>query len=387
MKKFSIVVIILLVLGACKKKDDHDNTPPPPPPAPADTTFYTGMDLSYQPFLDNFNFDYKDEQGEVIDNVIQWVKDNGVNLIRIRLFHTPDPGNAVLSEGSLESVIALSKKVKASGNKILLDLHYSDTWADPGHQNLPAAWNSLSFEKVSDSLYAYTKHVLLRMHEEGVLPEFVQIGNETNAGFLWNHGKLWIGDDDSNWPNYTNLVKSALSAVGFVVTQTGSKIKTMIHFAGLENADYFFQKLYEYGVGYDIIGMSHYHDWHTKDLQALQDGLIEITGKYGKPVMIVETRYPFTLGWNDWTHNAVGEESQLIPGYPATPEGQRDYFSNFVQLLKGIPNRKGIGFVYWAPDMVAFDGPESTQGSSMENLATWDFENKALPVFDVFRQY
>ncbi len=384
MKKLTILFLAFLVLNCCKKKDEPDPNPPAPD---VDTTFYTGMDLSYQPFLENYDFDYKDENGEVIDDLIQWVSDNGVNLIRIRLFHSPDPTNPILSASGLESVIPLSKKIKAGGNDILLDIHYSDTWADPGNQHVPEAWEGLSFDAISDSVYQYTKYILLSMHQQGVLPEIIQIGNETNSGFLWDHGKLWTGDDDNNWPNYTILIKSALSAVAYVVKETGTGIKTMIHFAGLDNADYFMQKLSEYGVGFDIMGMSHYHNWHTKDLQALQDGLSEITSQYGKPVMIVETRYPFTLGWNDWTHNTVGEEGQLIPGYQASPEGQKEYFINFAQLLKDIPGHKGIGFVYWAPDMVAFDGPESTHGSSMENVAAWDFENKALPVFDVFRNY
>jgi arabinogalactan endo-1,4-beta-galactosidase len=345
------------------------------------------MDLSYQPFLDNYDFDYKDEQGQVIDNVIQWVSDNGVNLVRIRLFHNPLENDPVMNASNLQNVIQLSKKVKASGNKILLDFHYSDTWADPGKQFTPSAWSGLSFDILSDSLYEYTKNVLFKMHSEGVMPDMVQIGNETNNGFLWDHAKLWIGNDDDNWPNYTILVKRALSAVGYVEQQTGSEIKTIIHFAGLKNVDYFFQKMYEYGVGYDIIGISHYHNWHNQDLDEVASILSDLANEQGKQILIVETRYPFTLGWNDWTHNIIGEESQLIPGYPATEVGQKEYFINFVNLIKGIPNNKGIGFVYWAPDMLAFDGPESTSGSSWENLSTWDFENKALPVFEVFRQY
>ena len=385
MNKAIILILTLLIFFSCKKDEKPEWNPPVDPPDTGDSTFFTGMDLSYQPFLENYDFDYKDENGVVIDNLLQWVKDNGVNLIRVRLFHTPDPSNLIHSASSLEEVIILCKKIKATGNNIFLDIHYSDKWADPGQQTVPAAWEGLSNEILQDSVYNYTKYVLSSMKNQDVLPEIVQIGNETNSGFLWDQGKLWIGDDD-NWPAYTILVKSAMDAVAEVETENSVDIKTMIHVAGAKNADYFFQKLEEYQVSWDIIGLSHYHNWHTQDLDALQQGLNELAAKYKKPIMIVETRYPFTLGWNDWTHNSVGIEDQLIQGFPATPEGQKAYFDNFVKILKNVPNKNGVGFIWWAPDMVAFDGPESTNGSSMENLSTWDFENRALPVFEVFKQ-
>ncbi len=102
--------------------------------------------------------------------------------------------------------------------------------------------------------------------------------------------------------------------------------------------------------------------------------------------MIVGTQYPFTLEWNDWTHNTVGLESQLITEYPATPDGQKAYMENWVHMLKSIPNNLGKGIVWWAPDMVDFDGPESTNGSSRENLCAFDFQNQILPVFDIFKE-
>jgi len=383
-KNIAFIIILLLFLS-CQKDDKPEWNPPVDPPDTSDSTFYTGMDLSYQPFLDDYNVDYRDENGVLINNLFQWVKDNGVNLVRVRLFHTPNPSDAILSASSLENVIDLCKKIKATGNNIFLDIHYSDKWADPGQQSPPAAWQDLSFELLQDSIFNYTKYVLTTMKTQNVLPQVVQIGNETNSGFLWDQGKLWIGDDD-NWLAYTTLVKSAMNAVDDVETENSVAIKTMIHIAGTNGANYFFQKLEEYNVSWDMIGLSHYHDWHTQDLNALQRGLNELAANYKKPIMIVETRYPFTLGWNDWTNNVVGSEDHLITGYPATPEGQKAYFDNFVEILKTVPNNLGVGFVWWAPDMVAFDGPQSRNGSHMENVCTWDFENKALPVFDVFRK-
>jgi arabinogalactan endo-1,4-beta-galactosidase len=112
----------------------------------------------------------------------------------------------------------------------------------------------------------------------------------------------------------------------------------------------------------------------------------ELATTFQKPIMIVETSYAFTLGWNDWTNNVIGLESQLLPAYPATPEGQKAFFLKLVQMVENIPNKLGKGVVWWAPDMVAFNGPESTSGSSFENLCVFDFDNKVLPVMEVFKE-
>ena len=116
----------------------------------------------------------------------------------------------------------------------------------------------------------------------------------------------------------------------------------------------------------------------------MADSLSVLSSTFNKGVVIAETAYPFTLGYNDWTDNSVGESSQLITKYPATPEGQKDYLLDLRSALS--KNSKGIGFCYWAPDWVAYKGPQATDGSSWENLALFDFNNKALPGMAVFNK-
>ncbi len=351
----------------------------------AQNPFITGLDLSYQPFLESRNVAYKDEAGQAIGDLVSWTQANGVNLVRLRLFHTPTSADPGVAFSNLERVLAYAKRVKASGNPFLLDIHYSDTWADPGSQIKPAAWSALSFEVLKDSVYAYTRRVLQTFEKEGALPDFMQIGNETNPGFIWPEGRLdW--NDNSSWQKYVELVHAARRAVLEVEQESGKDIQTLIHYAGIENAPAFFEKLKTEQALFDIVGLSHYAYFHSQNMALIQQRLRELATSIQKPILIVETNYPFTLNWNDWTNNVVGEEGHLVNGYPATPAGQKAYYDFWVQILKNVPEGLGMGFVWWAPDLVAFDGAQSPNGSAFENVCIFDFDNKALPVMDVFRE-
>jgi arabinogalactan endo-1,4-beta-galactosidase len=342
------------------------------------------MDLSYQSFLEDYDVQYLDKNGERIGNLFTFLGNNGVDIIRVRLFHTPGQDDQVVYHSRLAEVKLLCQEIVASGNKIMLDFHYSDTWADPGKQYAPEAWEGFSFDAVKDSVYNYTKYVLNQLKQQNTLPYMVQIGNETNPGFIWEYGRL--GNNYSNMENFVTLINRAQDAIDEVKEETGEEIYSIVHYAGMEGGDYYFKQVTDAGARFDIIGLSHYHLWHTKDMDLVRSMVNKLYNSNKKPVMIVETNYPFTLGWNDWTTNWVGEENQLIPEYPATPEGQKRYLEDLVDIMKDIPNDFGLGIVWWAPDLVAFDGPESTNGSFMENLTTFDFDNKELPVMDVFRQ-
>jgi len=366
------VLLCIIGLVAC---DDEDTTL-----ATDDHVFYTGMDLSYQPMLRDKGVQYYDPFGAAIE-LLPYLKKRGVELVRVRLWHSPKD-----AYNSLESVAAYCREIKAADMKILLDFHYSDTWADPGNQEIPTAWASLSADEMADSVYQYTKMVLNTLAQQQTLPEFVQIGNETNAGFLWNVGKVGTGFED-NWETYGNLLNHALAAVEEQEEASDQEIQSILHIAGVLNTNYFYQKMAELNIKYDIIGLSHYHYFHTKELAALERQLIFLAGTFQKPIMLVETNYPWTLEWNDWTQNWVGGTDQLVTGFSATPNGQRAYLERISQLLKALPNNRGLGFCWWAPDLVAFDGNESTAGSFMENLTTFDFEHRALPVLEVFDKY
>jgi arabinogalactan endo-1,4-beta-galactosidase len=379
-----ILGLSMAILAGCEPEEPIVTPQPPEPVQSLELDFITGMDLSYQPLMEELDVPYYDSNGDRISDMVDFVTTNGVNLVRLRLFHSPELNDRVVGSSNLQRVLTYAERVVQAGNQVLLDIHYSDSWADPGQQTPPAAWAGLSFQELNDSVYQYTLKVLQAFHSRNALPYMVQIGNETNSGFLWDHGRVW-GAFEGNWPNYASLLHSAIGAVEQVEMESGEEIYTMLHVAGVVDQNAFFQRIDQQGVEYDLIGLSHYHLHHTRNLNQLQTALNQLATTYQKPIIIVETSYPWTLAWNDWTHNAVGLEEQLISGYPATIDGQKAYYENFVSILKDVPNNLGAGFIWWAPDLVAFDGNQSSDGSSFENLTVFDFDNKVLPVIEVFQ--
>ncbi|GAA4278130.1 glycoside hydrolase family 53 protein [Aquimarina mytili] len=338
-------------------------------------TFYTGMDLSFQSELQSYNLNYNDQEGNPVD-ILEYVTSKGTNLIRLRLWHTPENGI-----NSLEKVKEYALKIKSKNADFLLDIHYSDTWADPGNQIPPKSWNTMTNSEIKNAVYNYTKQVIQELKNQGTPPSFVQIGNETNSGFLWNYGKVWDEFVD-NWSFYVMLSNEAYAAI----KEVDSTIKTMIHVAGFKDAKLFFEKFEENKGNYDIIGLSYYPQFHGKDLTDFQNNINDLATTYNKDILLTEISYPFTFDWNDNQTNFIGQKDQILSRFPATPDGQKEYLKWIVNVLKNIPNNHGIGFCYWAPDWIAFTGNEntSTNGSSWENQCLFDFNFNALPAIEVF---
>jgi len=379
-------ILLLLLFASCSDSDNNvpdaiENNPETPTPiAPTpnpESVFYSGMDLSFQSELEDYNLDYKDSDGNTID-LLPFVKSKGTNLVRLKLWHTPQNG-----ENGLEDVKAYAQKIKANDMAFLLNIHYSDYWADPATQTPPVAWQNMTFAEVKVAIYDYTKTVVQQLKDQNTLPEIIQIGNETNSGFLWDYGRVW-GQFSNNWPNYAALVSEAIRAVKSV--DTANEVKLMLHHSNVENAIFFFTELEPFSIDFDIIGLSYYPQFHTKDLDVFTTKLGELATNFNKDILMVEVAYPFTLTWNDNANNFIGSNDQILSEFPATPQGQNDYMQWLINTIKAVPNNKGIGFCYWAPDWVAFSGNEttSTTGSSWENQCLFDFDLKALPALERF---
>lgn len=360
---FAFYTFAFLIQLACTKKEKIIQ-----PPAPE--TFLRGVDLSFTPEIRTTGTTFKYKNIE--KDLVVLFKEKGINTVRLRLWYSPTSIHSSLSE-----VMQFSKEIKSKGMNIFLDIHYSDSWADPGKQTKPLAWKNVNSSILKDSVYAYTRRVVQLLTEAGSKPMIVQIGNETNGGFLWDDGRVG-GSYDSNWPNYASLVKQGIKAVKDV----DPSIKTMIHFAGFEDADWFYKKIKDQGIDYDYIGISYYPMFHGKDLDRLYQKLSSLVTTFNKPLVIAETSYPFTLGWNDFTQNLLGLTNQIIPSYPASVDGQAQFITALIKKIKALPNNRGLGLFYWAPDWVAYRGNTATNGSSAENQALFDFSNNALPALD-----
>lgn len=340
-------LLLLILVSGC----GDSNTPTPTPP---DSLVIKACDLSSLPEIESKNITFYNASHQ-IDNMLNILKSNGMNTVRIRLWHTP-----VNAHSGFEEVKQLAQRIHQNGLKVWLTVHYSDTWADPSHQTTPVAWQALSYSILKDSVYQYTKKIVLQMQ-----PEYIQIGNEINPGMLFPNGNL-----NSHETQFKELLASGISAVRTYAPQA----KIMLHYAGHSDASTFFSKMS--GLDYDIIGLSYYPIWHGKDLTELQNNINSLISTHNKDLVIAETAYPFTLEWNDCTNNIVGLESQLISSFPATPQGQKEYLQQINDLL--LTNDRCLGFSYWGAELISYNGSTATDGSPWENQALFDFNNQVV---------
>lgn len=354
MKTGFTFILILLTLFSCSKSDDESIVVEPNP-----QTFLKGVDISFLPEIENENFTYYNTLNQPED-ALSIFKNNDVNVVRLRLWKNP-----ATTHSSFEEVKTFAQRAKNKGLKVWLTVHYSDTWADPGHQIKPQQWEGISFDALKDSVYSYTKKIV-----QDINPDYIQIGNEINPGFIFPEGNR-----ASNPQQFKALLNEGLKAV----RDYSNSAKSILHFAGHSGAYSFFNSLSD--LDYDIIGLSYYPTWHGTDLNELDNIMRSLKANMQKDVVIAETAYAFTLDWNDWTNNIIGSQDQLLSTYLATPQGQKD----FLEEIKAICQQtESIGFCYWAPEWTAYRGNEATNGSSWENQALFDFNAKALPALEVF---
>lgn len=325
--------------------------------------------------------------GKFFDNgkerdVLDILKDRGINWVRLRLWNDP-----VLDGGfcDKESVVAMAKRVKAHGFKILLNFHYSDHWADPGQQTKPAKWADLSFEELKQAVYDYTYEVVSELKEAGALPDMIQIGNEIRSGMLWPDGKSW-GEGGGEFDRLAELLKCGIKAVHDVAGDESVKIALHLD-NGHDNGAYrwWFDEITERDVDFDVIGMSWYPYWHG-NLEQLKYNMNDISARYDKEVAVLETAYGFTLRDADGHANIFGSEQRDIAGYPASVQGQADLLYDVFKAVADVPNNRGLGVFYWEPAWLGVEGAGwiEGQGNAWENQAMFDFGGNALDSLYVF---
>ena len=324
---------------------------------PSTFAFSKGADVGWLPQMEATGYKFYDVDGSQKD-CLQLLKDRGMNTIRLRVWVNPSNDKASGHCSPAETVV-MAVRAQKMGMRIMIDFHYSDTWADPAKQAKPAAWANHSFADLQNDVYKHTFDVLTSLKSAGVTPEWVQIGNEIPGGMLWPDGS------SKNFNQLAQLLNKGYEATKAV----NSNIKVIVHVdEGNNNAKFrwFFDNAKANNVKYDIIGLSYYPYWlgqekgkealkdYSKTIADLEFNLNDMVSRYGKEVMIVEVGGDYTLVQNT-----------------------KDMLDAVIKAVKAVPNNKGLGVIYWEPQ-----GEKSWSGYQ---LNAWQSDGKPSPALDAFK--
>ena len=333
-------------------------------------TKYVGGDISLLTKYEEHGAIYYNENGTRITNMLSYLKEQGLNAMRVRLFVDPSKANAEdQGEGvcqDLPFVVALGQRIKAAGFNLLLDIHYSDTWTDPGQHSTPSSWTVTS--ALGDSVYSYTKRVLNTMIAAGASPDFIQVGNEVTYGMLWPTGHCYPSGanyGNGTFSNFVNYLKRGIQACREVCPS--AKIVVHTEMSRISNVTSFYQTLQNYAPDFDIIGLSYYPYWHG-DLSVLDGLLTTLEGTYpSKKIQIVETGYPHA-------YYPSGANYDLQSIWPATEAGQKAFANALVSTLNAHSHVDGL--YWWFPEANEY-GIHYTNAvtTNWYNCGWWDNQN------------
>ena len=346
--------------------------------------FMMGVDLSYVNQVEDHGGVYK-ENGKPVD-CFELFRDKGANIVRLRIWNNPDwtydvyGKNTPLYSG-LNDIKKSIKRAKDLGMAVNLDFHYSDVWADPEHQKVPKAWKNIdNINILCDSLYNYTYGVLNSLKKDNLLPEMVQIGNETNCGMMITETqdsfpKLSICDD--NWENFGRILNAGIQAVRDIDAESGTKTIIALHVADPTNLNWWFKGIISKAnvTDFDIAGFSYYPHWHKdvsfNDLPAVVN---KLKNDIKKDIVILETGYPYTTKQGDDYMNIFGDDS-MVEGYPISVEGQKQFLTD---LTNNMIQAGAKGVMYWEPAWISSDMKDLWgHGSAWENTTLFDYDGNA----------
>jgi arabinogalactan endo-1,4-beta-galactosidase len=314
-------------------------------------SFAKGADVSWLPQMEESGFTFMNEQGRRED-CLKILKDHGCNTIRLRVWVNPsnDPKSG---HCSLRETVQMAARASKMGYRIMIDFHYSDSWADPKQQAKPKAWRDHDFKTLKQDVYAHTREVLEALKRKNITPEWVQIGNEIRDGMLWPDGRA-----TTNPENLAELINAGYKATKEIDT----KIKVIVHIDrgnDGKTSRWFYDLLEKNRARYDVIGLSYYPYWlgdqkdYRQTIEALGQNLTDLAKTYRKEVMIVEVG---------------GEDSQA--------EETRAMLSAVIEKVKAVPGNKGLGVIYWEPQ-----GARSWSGYK---LSCWGDDGKPTAPLEAF---
>ena len=336
--------------------------------------WFDGGDLSAIGTIEQRGGTFLGRNGAKMD-AIQALAEAGANCVRLRLF--VEPNGKDFTNNDLAYTLALAKRAKAAHQSVLLDFHYSDTWADPGKQGIPKSWPQTDFPALVAKVESYTYETLRTFEKAGVFPELVQIGNEIDNGLLWPQGRLW--QEKPNWDHTFALFNAASHGVRRA-TPDGKKVRIVLHTATggkVEKTATFHREMQQRGLDYDVAGLSFY-PWWNGSFDGLKENAHQLATTFGKEVLVAETGYPSSEGTPQQEYFG-----KSFP-WPKTPSGQADFLRDVCQVIHALPNQRGIGVLWWHPDSIAVSGSKVWMAGT---CALWLSDGSALPAIDVFGLY
>lgn len=344
--------------------------------------FFMGSDISLLTFMQQQGVVFKDNG--VAAPADQILYDNGDNMFRLRLFVNPQTTYTNSNFGAIQTTaydIALAQQIKQDdpSAKFELDLHYSDTWASPGQQTTPAAWSGDTLAQLQTQVYNYTLSTLNSFNAAGVMPDMVQLGNETNSGMLWPDGKINFSgttqQQEASWAAYGSLVNEGISAVR-AAQGAGPKVQVSLVIGNGDSSgepQFFYGDLTNPSYGnvaassIDVMGVDYYPT--TNNMSTLSSNLTALANTFNKKIMVMETDQPFE-------GTTSGD-----PAYPNTQAGQAAYISALATTIKNLPNNDGMGLLYWYPEAVQVPGYNIYNGGT---TALFDSSGNAVQAVSSF---
>ena len=345
---------------------------------------YVGGDISMLPRYEEQHANYLDQDGKTINDVLLFLKEQGWNTMRVRLFVDPSKATDKGVCQDIEYVKTLGKRIKDAGLNFMLDFHYSDTWADPEHQVTPDLFTRVN-TPVWEYIYYYTKESLEALVAAGATPDFIQIGNEISFGMLWDACKIgsksatdWTDYSDTNWNELATALKNASKACREVCSQA----KIIIHTEQCANNPTldvaFFNRVKNHNIDYDIIGVS-YYPYFKGILSKLDNGLAQLETNFpDKKIQLVETGYP-----SKW--KVEGTTFDYTSVYPYSHEGQQKFTADLITILNKHQQVNGLSWWYAEANAKGCTGNLAT---GWYNASLFDNETgKALPALYELKNY
>ena len=319
----------------------------------SDANFAKGADISWLPQMEATGYKFYNDAG-VEQDCFQILKDHGINTIRLRTWVNPSNDRAS-GHCSKDETVAMAVRAQKWGMRVMIDFHYSDSWADPAKQKKPAAWEGHDFPQLLNDVYNYTFDVMSALKTAGVSPEWVQVGNEIPGGMIYPEG------NSSNFGQLVQLINKGYDAIKAVCPQS----KVVLHVdQGNNNARFrwWFDNAKSKDAKYDVIGLSYYPYWldgkpdYTLSIDDLGNNLLDMVSRYGKEVMVVE----------------VGGEDVNV-------QNTYDMLMAVQKKVKAVPDKKGLGIIYWEPE-----GAKSWSGYS---LSAWGADGRPTKAMDAFLDF